>query len=83
MKIIVRDNLVITEALTNQDTGQFLAAVNDSNSQGRIKYLGPKVDESLQVGMRVYFSKVRENINMDGVAVSVMRDTNIVALVEE
>ena len=85
-KVIMQRNLVGVvdlgkTAKRKQDASIFVELEAVQNC-GIIRYLGPEVSPNLRIGQRVYVGNVRELIQMAGEEVMVMKEENVIAVVE-
>jgi len=81
MSIKLRGKYVgIVSVKTNDKS--FLALPDDSNTAGTILYIGDEVKSDLKIGQVVHFGNQKSTIKVGGKEITLMEDSNIVAIVE-
>lgn len=82
---MLRDLIGVEKAgkSSSKQTGTLFAQVDVTHNVGVIRYIGEGVQGKFSVGQKVYIGNQREEIRMDGADIMVMKEDNVVAIVED
>lgn len=84
MKIVMQGANVGVQSGAKAKSHSALYMPDDANAIGIVRYIGLDVKNSnIKVGSKVYYGEKRQAVTMEGVAIYVMPEENILAIAEE
>jgi co-chaperonin GroES (HSP10) len=84
-KIRLRGNKVAIEKIKKVQKGSFGGIIVPDSEEycGYIRYVGEEASKDLKVGQKVYFTTNHQNFRILGAELSIMEDSQVLALVDE
>lgn len=84
-KINLKGKRVAVEKIKTQEKSEtsFLVMPDSEEYLGRVRYVGPDADPTIQVGQKVYFSTNYQQCRIGGKDLCIMNDSEIFATVTE